>query len=218
MKKLLSCLILSQVLVGFFLHDAAWAQAPQTIRLPKPQMGGGKPLMQALKERQSVREFRKDKLPDQVLSNLLWAANGINRPDSGRRTAPSAHNWQEIDVYLIIAEGVYIYEPKDHVLKLIKDGDLRALAGTQAYVQDAPANLIYVADTSRMGNATPQEKEILAAADTGFVSENVYLFCASEGLVTVVREGVDRPALSKAILLGPEQKIILGQTVGYPKN
>ena len=101
---------------------------------------------------------------------------------------------------------------------MVKAEDLRSQAGTQAFVQDAPVNFIYVADSRRMGQANSEEREIYAAADTGFISENVYLYCASEGLATVVRASVDKPVLTKAMLLGPEQKIILAQSVGYPKN
>jgi nitroreductase len=127
-------------------------------------------------------------------------------------------NWQEIDVYVITAEGLYLYEAKGHLLKLVKAEDLRAQAGTQAFVQEAPVNLIYVADSTRMRQADQEEREIYAAADTGFIAENVYLYCASEGLATVVRASVDKPVLAKAMLLGPEQKIVLAQSVGYPKN
>jgi SagB-type dehydrogenase family enzyme len=215
LPSLTTCLLLLTVLVP---EISAQTRAPGSIQLREPQTEGGKPLMQTLKERKTTREFRNEKLPDQVLSNLLWAAFGINRPESGRRTAPSAMNWQEIDIYVISAEGLYLYEAKGHLLKSVKAEDLRAQAGTQAFVQDAPINLIYVADTTRMGQASQEEREIYAAADTGFIAENVYLFCASEGLATVVRASVDKPVLAKAMLLQPEQKIILAQSVGYPKK
>ena len=187
------------------------------IRLPKPQTEGGKPLMQALKERKSTRAFSARTLPEQVLSNMLWAADGINRPD-GRRTAPTAMNRQEIDVYVINVQGAWIYDAKEHTLKQVAPGDLRAQAGTQDFVKDAPVNLIYVADTAKMGEGNAENKVLYSGTDTGFVSQNVYLFCASEGLVTVVRASVDRPVLAKSLNLRPEQRIILAQTVGYPKD
>jgi nitroreductase len=186
------------------------------VALPTPQTTGGKPLMQALKERKSVREFGPEQLSRQVLSNLLWAAWGINR-DDGRRTAPSASNRQEIDVYAIMAEGAYVYDAKANALKPVTRTDLRKLAGTQAYVADAAVNLIYVADTSTLGG-DEAGKLATANADTGFIAENAYLFCASEGLAVVVRGSVDRAALGKALNLRAEQRIILAQSVGYPKK
>lgn len=186
--------------------------------LPKPQMEGGKPLMQALKERASFRTFSIEKLPAQILSNLLWAACGINRPDIGKRTAPSARNWQEIDVYVATAEGLFLFIPKEHILKLILPEDMRALTGSQPFVKDVPVNLIYVADYSKTSQDTPADKDLYTAADAGFISQNVYLYCASEGLATVVRGLIDRDALAKKMGLRSDQKIILAQSVGYPKK
>jgi len=194
------------------------AQESKGVPLLSPQMEGGKPLMQALKERATARAFSPERLPDQILSNLLWAAFGVNRPDSGRRTAPSAVNWQEIDVYVVMASGAHVYEAKTHSLTPVVSEDLRALAGTQAFVKDAPVTLVFVADYARMGKATQEQKDFFAPADTGYISQNVYLYCASEGLATGVRAGMDRPALAKALKLRPDQKIILAQSVGYPKK
>jgi len=188
------------------------------IQLPKPQLDIGRPLMQVLKDRSSSRSFSTENLPVQVLSNLLWAAFGVNRPDAGKHTAPSARNWQEIDIYVAMADGLYLYDAKNHVLKPVLSGDIRSMTGRQDFVKDAPANLIYVADFSKTGDATKDDKEIYSAADTGFISQNVYLFCASEGLSTVVRGSIDREALAKAMKLRPEQKIILAQTIGYTKK
>lgn len=185
--------------------------------LPKPNVDGGKALMQLLKERKSLRQYRPDKMPPQVISNLLWAAFGINRPD-GKRTAPTARNRQDIDIYICMAEGTYLYDAKAHALKLVAEEDLRALTGTQPYVKEAPVNLVYVADLSKMGNVSEDERSLFAGAHTGFISQNVYLFCASEGLSTVVRALIDRPALAKAIKLRSDQKIVLAQCVGYPKG
>lgn len=207
----LAALVLSAAL------GAGWAAAQQTIELPKPRMSGGKPLIEALKARQSGREFAGTKLPSEVLSNLLWAAWGVNRED-GRRTAPSASNRQEIEVYLAMEDGLYVYEAGPHRLRLVLKEDLRAKAGTQPFVASAPLNLIYVADYSKMATAKPEDRPVWAAADTGFIGQNVYLFCASEGLVTVFRALIDREALGKAMRLGPDQHITFSQTVGYPKK
>jgi nitroreductase len=178
----------------------------------------GTPLMQALKDRKSSRAFSKQMLPNQVLSNMLWAAFGANRPESGRRTAPSARNWQEIDIYVATTDGVSLYDAEAHALIPVLAEDIRALTGQQPFVQEAPVNLVYVADFSRMGDAEKDVKVFLSAADTGFVSQNVYLYCASEGLATVVRGLIDRPALEQAMKLRPEQKVTLSQSVGYPKK
>jgi len=192
--------------------------AAQTIKLPAPQTSGGKPLMQALKDRHSSREFSPREIPLEVLSNLLWAAFGINRPKTGGRTAPSAHNWEEIDVYVATAEGVYLYEPEEHALKQVLAQDIRARTGVQPFVEEAPVNLVYVADLTRMTEATPEDKAWYSGPDAGFVAQNVYLFCASEGLAVVVRGMVDRAALGKLLSLTPDEKIMLAQSVGYPKG
>jgi len=200
------------------------AQEAKTIQLSKPQIGSGNSLMQLLWKRMSSREFSPKPLPVEVLSNLLWAGFGINRPD-GKRTAPYARaamknmDQQDMDIYVILSDGLYLYDAKANQLKLLLAEDLRGLAGTQPYVKEAPVNLIYVSDHAKMGDNTPNEQKIfLSCAHAGFISENVYLYCASEGLATVVRAWIDRPALSKAMELRPDQKIILAQSVGYPKK
>lgn len=195
----------------------AVAETPDLTPLPKPNTTGGKPLMQALSERKSEREFSPEKLSPQVLSNLLWAAFGINRPD-GRRTAPSASNRQIIDIYAVLADGAYLYNAKAHALEPVVSGDLRAATGTQAFVGDAPLNLVYVADYAKMTSGNDTDKWFYSGADTGFIGQNVYLYCASEGLATVVRASVNRDALAKTIKLRPDQKITLAQSVGYPKR
>jgi SagB-type dehydrogenase family enzyme len=199
---------------------AAWSGAAdvEDITLPAPRMTGGKPLMEALKERASSRAFSPKKLPPQVLSDLLWAAFGINRPGSGKRTAPSAVNWQEVEIYAVMEDGAYLYDARANLLQAVAKGDLRKLAGTQGFVARAPLNLVYVADTARMRGASAENQALYSAADTGFISQNVYLFCASEGLATVVRGSLDREALGKALELPPQKKIMLAQTVGYPEK
>jgi nitroreductase len=191
-------------------------QELKPVALPTPQTTGGKPLMQALKERKSVRDFSPEQLSKQMLSNLLWAAWGINRED-GRRTAPSASNRQEIDVYVVMADGAYLYDAKANALKPVVQTDMRKLAGTQAFVADAPLNLVYVADTAKLGG-DDAGRLAMSYANTGFVAQNVYLFCASEGLGTVVRASVNQADLGKALNLRPQQRITLAQTVGYAKK
>ncbi len=149
---------------------------------------------------------------------MLWAACGINRPETGKRTTPSAMNRQSIDVYVATAEGLFLYDAKWHTLKPILNHDIRALTGKQSFVAEAPVTLIYVADFKKMGDIKDEEKNFYSATNAGFISENVYLYCASEGLATVVRGSIDRESLAKAMKLGDNQKIILAQTVGYPKE
>ncbi len=194
------------------------AQEIKPIPLLKPQMDGGRPLMEVLKERSSSREFSSEKLPLQVLSDLLWAAFGINRPESGMRTAPSAVNWQDIDIYVALEDGLYLYNAKANILNPILAEDIRAATGLQPFVHEAPVNLIYVSDFTRMGSTDEDQKVFYSAADAGFISQNVYLYCASKGLATVVRNLIDKPALAKRMRLRPEQRVILAQTVGYPKK
>ncbi len=216
-----ACLAVSiATAVGVSVHaqqaPTAPKDAPASMALPAPNTDGGKPLMQVLNTRHSTREFSAGKLPAQALSNLLWAAFGVNRTD-GKRTAPSAVNWQEIDIYVTLAEGAYVYDAKAHRLNLVAAEDLRAATGSQPFVGSAAANLVYVADMTK-AKTSPENQAIWVPADAGFIAQNVYLFCASEGLNVVVRGMVPREALAKALKLRPEQKIILAQTVGYPKK
>jgi SagB-type dehydrogenase family enzyme len=195
-----------------------FAEELKPIQLLKPQLDKGRPLMQVFKDRSSSRSFSKEKLPLQVISDLFWAAFGVNRTETGKRTAPSAMNWQEIDIYVATSDGLYLYDAKTHVLKPVLSEDIRAMTGRQEFVKDAPINLIYVADYSRIGTATKEDKDFYSAADTGFISQNVYMYCASEGLATVVRGSIDRQALAKVMKLRSDQKVILAQSVGYPKK
>lgn len=208
-----SLFVTSLVLSALFEIQAQ--PSTSLIKLPPPHTTGGKPLMQTLNERRSTRAFADIKLTDQVLSNLLWAAFGINRPD-GRRTAPSARNWQEIDICCLTADGVFLYDPKLNGLRPILHDDLRGKAGVQDFVATAPLNLVYIANMDRVTARSGDETDLFVGADCGFIAQNVYLFCASEGLATVVRGMVDRDALGKALGLRPNQRILLSQTVGYP--
>jgi nitroreductase len=197
---------------------AAHAQTLAPIQLPAPMMDGGKPLMSALKARSSSREFSADPLPQQTLANLLWAAWGVNRPD-GRRTAPSASNRQEIEIYVTLPGGAYVWDAKANVLNPVVAGDHRASTGTQPFAATAALNLVYVADMTKLSRpATDPQQMLNVGADAGFIAENVYLFCASEGLATVVRASVAKEALAKTLQLRETQVIVLAQTVGFPKK
>ena len=202
--------------------SAAFAQEPKPIQLLKPQLDIGRPLMQALNDRRSSRAYSPEKLPLQVLSNLLWAAFGINRPERGMRTAPTGGNRQDIDIYVATADGVYIYDAKAHILNPALTEDVRSLSGRQTPavpLDDAPINLIYAWDGKKKSKTSTEAQNLnLAFAHTGFISQNVYLFCASEGLATVVRLWFDKPALEKKMGLRPEQYVTLVQSVGYPKK
>ncbi len=186
--------------------------------LPKPQLDRGRPLMQVLKDRKSSRVFDSRPLPQQELSNLLWAAFGVNRPDKGGRTAPSALDRQEIDVYVASADGLFLYLANNHSLKKIHGKDIRETTGRQPFIKDAPLNVILVADYTRVKKTGDSDGRQYAPADAAFISENMYLYCASEGLATVVRAYIDKPALAAAMNLRADQEVIFAQTVGYPKK
>jgi nitroreductase len=191
--------------------------ARPVIKLPSPDKRGGVPLMLALAKRRSTREFARKALPQSVLSNLLWAAYGVNRRDGGR-TAPSAINAQEIDVYVALPGGAYLYDARAHALKLVAGSDLRRITGYQDFVDDAPLDLVYVVDHSRMKMIPVASRESYAAAAAGAITQNVYLFAASAGLVTVIRAWIDRSAIADALGLTHDQHVLLSQTVGYPKG
>ncbi len=184
--------------------------------LPPPRSEGGMPLMAALKLRRSTREYSDRPLPTQMLSDLLWAAFGINRP-SGDRTAPYWRHIMVLDIYAAMPDGVWIYEPKAHRLLPYLPADIRAQTGLQDFVGKAPLNLVYVAHGERMTDITPEERRLYASVDTGFIGQNVYLFCASEGLATVFRGAVDYPKLARVLRLPEQQFVTFAQTVGYPR-
>lgn len=183
------------------------------IKLVAPEKTGGMPLMEALNKRHSSRDFVSKNLTDQQLSNLLWAAFGISRDESGKRTAPTANDTRAMNVFVIMEKGTYKYSAEDHSLDLVSEKDLRTFAGKQDFVYIAPVNLVYVSDYSKLKSGS--DKEIYSGAHAGFISENVYLYCTSAGLGTVVRAWVDKEILSKELNLNENQKIILAQTVGY---
>jgi SagB-type dehydrogenase family enzyme len=216
MKRM--CSIMMVIVLAVCFAFPVLAEAQKTIQLPAPQMDGGMPLMKALKLRCTTREYSGEALPPQELSNLLWAACGINRPEKGLRTAPTARNMQEIDVYAALVDGLYLYDAKGNALNLVIAQDLREVTGKQPFVKDAPVNLVFVADFAKMGDGSKEMKDFYSATDTGYISQNVYLYCASAGLGTVVRGHLDREVLAKAMNLRADQKVVLAQTVGYPKK
>jgi nitroreductase len=192
------------------------AQQATPLQLPPPRSQGGKPLIEALQLRRSIREYSPRPLPPQVLSDLLWAAFGINRPATGDRTAPYWRHIMVIDIYAAMADGVWLYEPKVHKLLPHLRQDIRARTGTQVFVGKAPLNLVYVAHGERMGDIPAEDRRLYASVDAGFIGQNVYLFCASEGLATVFRAAIDYPMLARTMELGAGQFVAFAQTVGYP--
>ena len=207
---------LTFTLTAFLLLNSC--VSAQDINLPEPDKKGGKPLMQALNERQSVRSFTDENLTQQQLSDLLWAAFGINRPDDKKRTAPSAMDYQEIDIYVALQNGTYLYNAETHTLKFINNKDIRSLTGTQSFINNAAVNLVYVADMSKMGKregvAINDSDLLVPYADAGFVAQNVYLYCASANLGCVVRGLIPKETLAAELGLRSNQIIILAQTVG----
>ena len=201
-------------LLGQLQPEPAQGDAADTIVLPDANTSGGMPLMQALARRQSQREFAPEPLPLPVLSNLLWAAAGLNRPALGGRTAPSELNAQEVDIYVALPAGLYRYAALGHALHLVRATDVRRVTGYQDFVDTAPLDLIMVADYSRMKLVPVAQRMAYAYACAGAMAQNVYLYCASEDLATVIRAWLDREALTKAMGLGTEQQVLLSQTVG----
>ena len=203
-------------LMGHLKPDRARERSTTALELPPPERTGGLPVLEALANRRSGREFATSALPPQILSNLLWAAFGVNRAQSGGRTAPSAQNAQEIDVYVALPSGTYNFDPKPHVLRLVAEVDARRVTGYQDFVDEAPVDLIYVADNAHMGAVSEDVRIVFSAAAAGAIAQNVYLYCASAGLATVVRGWFDRTALASALKLAPGEQVLLTQTVGYP--
>jgi len=204
------CFFLSLVLVVQF----SVAQSIDTIPLPDPVRQGGKPLMQALNDRHSSRNYSEKELTPQQLSDLLWAANGINRPD-GRRTSPSARNKQEIDIYITTARGAFLYDAVKNILIGKTAEDIRAKTGGQPFVKDAAVNILYVCDKSRAASSDVTSALINGAFTAGACAQNVYLYCTSEGLGSVVRGSFSSDELNVLLKLSDRQVIIMAQTVGH---
>lgn len=194
----------------------ATSPSPDSLVLPPPQTSGGTGLMQALAERRSEREFSRQPLPLPLLSNLLWAAFGVNRLDGGR-TAPSALNAQEVEVFVALPTGAYRYDAAVHALQLVAGTDVRRVTGYQDFVDDAPMDLVYVAHYPRLAAVPVAQREAYAHVAAGAIAQNVYLFAAANGLATVIRAWIDREAISAALGLSHDHQVMLSQTVGYPK-
>lgn len=213
MKKMMVfcvCAILFQVSI---------AQEFKDIVLPAPNKDGGKPLMAALNERCSTREFDTKALSLQQISDLLWAANGINRPEQKKRTAPTAMDNQEIEVFVALETGIYFYDAETHSLKTIKQGDYRKDMGRQDFVATAPIVLVFVADFGKMPVVVNKKTKIFySATDVGYVSQNVYLFAASENFATVALGWISKNQIAKLLSLKKNQHVLLSQPVGYKKN
>jgi hypothetical protein len=204
-------------LMGQARPRAARGEAAGRMPLPPAATAGGMPLMDALRQRQSQRDFRAEPLGAQQLSDLLWAAAGINRARLGGRTAPSAMNAQEVEVYAAMPQGLYRYDPAGHALQLAAASDVRGVTGYQDFVDEAALDLVYVADHARMKLVPAAQREAYAFAAAGAMAQNVYLYCAAAGLATVVRAWFDRHALAEAMGLGSDEQLLLAQTVGRPK-
>ncbi|AEJ01626.1 nitroreductase [Nitrosomonas sp. Is79A3] len=204
-------------MMGRLRAKPAKGDAATSILLPPPEKHGGLPLMEALAIRHSSRDFAPDPLSMQLLSNLLWSAYGINRTDGGR-TAPSALNAQEIDVFLALPSGAYRYDAAVNELHLVAASDLRRITGYQDFVDEAPLDLVYVADYTRMNLVPVGQRESYAAVAAGAITQNVYLFAASNGLATVIRAWIDRVAIADALGLTHDQQVLLSQTVGYTRT
>jgi hypothetical protein len=202
--------------MGKLRPKPALGDAAAVITLPQPEKQGGLPLMEALANRHSSRAFARDALPLPLLSGLLWAAYGMNRADGGR-TAPSALNAQEIDVFVALPAGAYRYDAGANVLRLVAASDVRRVTGYQDFVDEAPLDLVYVADHARMRLVPAGQRESYGYAAAGAIAQNVYLYAASTGLASVIRAWIDRAAMADALGLTHDQQVLLSQTVGYPK-
>jgi SagB-type dehydrogenase family enzyme len=228
-QTIIACLCLGLLL--FLSPPLSVSQDAKVIKLPAAQTDGGKPLMQALKARQSTRGGYgpEEKLSMQTLSNLLWAADGVNRPNN-HRTAPSAVDWQNIDIYVFTADGVFLYDAIQHVLKVISSEDMRANAGLegqaagsmkQDFAKTAPVSLVYVANLAKTKTMNYEGESVglwWSAVGVGAIAQNVYLFCASENLACIVRAMVDAAKLTQVLKLGADQKVMLTSTIAQFKK
>jgi len=214
MKTVSSAIVLS-ILATCLAGRLNGAEALDPIRLPPPATNGGMPLMQALNNRMSTKKFSTQSIHREQISNLLWAAFGINRPKSGKRTAATAVNCQDIEIYVVLEKAAYIYQAREHSLIPVVDRDVRSLAATQGYAKVAPINLLYVSDYSKIADRFKDKKPIYAAFHAGSISQNVYLYCASARMGAVVRDSIDRAGLRDALSLSEDQVIVMAQSVGY---
>ncbi len=206
---------LTFIILMIFQMQSIVAQTNEVIKLPVPNRTGGKALMQCLNDRQSSRDFTNKAIPLQELSDLLWAANGINREDIGKHTAPTAMNRQNMELFVLLPEGAYFYNDKENSLTLIEKGNNMSKAGTQDFVSSSMLNIIIVSDMAKLGDGAIERKNIYAGIHAGAIMQNIYLYCASAGLKTVTRASFDQEALASLLKLNTDKQVILAQTVGY---
>lgn len=210
--------ILLSIFITVFTISPLFSQQLTDLQLPEPVKTGGKPLMETLNDRQTIREFSEKEFTLQEISNILWAAFGVNRPADGKRTAPSARNLQEVDIYVSTKDGIFLYDAFENKLIAIKSGDFRKKMGIQSFVADAPLVLIFVADYSKLKGKLPDNrKAFYTGTSAGYISQNVYLYAASEGLATVVLGAILHDKISKAIGLEEHQVVLLSQPIGFQK-
>ena len=202
-------------LIAACMLSGAYAQTLSPIQLKAPEKKAGLSVMETLANRHSTREFSNKKLTLQELSNLLWAANGINRPEKGMRTAPSAMNAQEVDVYVCMEEGAFLYDAKSNQLQPVIQEDLRGLVGgKQTFVKNAPVVLLMVSDLSKLPGGNSEQTKLMAAIDAGIVSQNISLACSGLGLITVPRASMDKEALAQKLKLKSTQLLLMNNPVG----
>lgn len=218
MKKLFLAVLMAALILPVMAQknkdEAKVASKPTEIKLPKPERKGGMPLYEALNNRMTQRKFADTPLDEQQLSNLLWCAGGVNRED-GKLTSPTARNAQEIDIYVFIDKGVFLYVPKENVLKEILPEDHRMEISERSKMPaEAPVTLLFYANYDKMEGFDETAREFYGATDAGFVSQNVYLYCAANKLSTVVMGAINRDLLNE--LIPGDGKAILAQPVGYP--
>jgi nitroreductase len=199
---------MNKLIISFVLACFSLSCMAQDIQLLTPRKTGGKPLLDALNARQSNRDFSDKELSGQILSDLVWAAYGFNREN--KRTAPSSQDRQEIDLYVSLKTGIYFYDGKENKLVLKAKGNHQAKTGKQPFVEVAPVNFVFVANLDKNSRDA-------ALIDCGFISQNIYLFCASENLISVVRGSFDKEGLQSLLGLTEKQEVLLTQTVGYQK-
>lgn len=227
MKKItISSLLLVVVLCAVFCKDKdanlsasdknTDLSAQGDIVLVAPKKSGGKPIMTLLETRKTERVFSPKELPKQMLSDLMWAAAGRSRNNSEFRTIPTSRNQQEMDVYAFLSSGIYKYDHKNHTLVLFKSGDLRetATAARQEFAKTAPVNIVIVSNFDKI-DGDAEYKAVTAGFHAGAISQNIYLYCTSVGLNTVVRKWLDYDLLSKTLELNPNQRVTAAQTVGF---
>jgi SagB-type dehydrogenase family enzyme len=201
------------------IATSLFAQGTKVIVLNAPDTTKGLPVMKALSQRASATKWDTATLKLQDMSDLLWAANGINRKSTGKRTAPSAMNAQDIDVYVFNKSGAYLYDANKNTLNLIAEGDKRNLCiGKQSFTDIPPVFCLLISDISKFKSGSDSSKLMLAAYDAGIVSENISVFCASVGMATRPRATMDQEKLKKLLNLKPSQHLMLNNPVAYKKD